>query len=196
MSKDKPAYKPLAEVAESIKKDGVIIYPTDTIYGLGCDIFSRKGVERIARIKKRDPQKPFSFVCSSMEQIGTLAFVPTWAFRLMKKSLPGPYTFILEARKSGIPKKAMGKRTTVGVRIPDSEICQKLLSLVDNPIVSTSVNLAGGEPVSDLSELSPDFTKDVDIAISIGSLLSNPSTIIDLTGDAPVIIRQGKGEPI
>ncbi|MGK7345476.1 MAG: L-threonylcarbamoyladenylate synthase [Candidatus Nitrospinota bacterium M3_3B_026] len=190
---DRPSYKPLREAAEIVLDGGVMVYPTDTIYGLGCDAFSKSSIERISRIKKRDPAKPFSFVCHDIGQISEFAFVSNWAYRLVKKLLPGPYTFILEARKTNIPKKMLGKRNTVGVRIPGSPICQRLVELVGHPIVSTSVNLAGGEPLTDPVMLPEDFSRYIDIIISVGPLVSVPSTVVDLTGEEPVVLREGKG---
>jgi len=109
-----PSYKALREVADIILNDGVMVYPTDTIYGLGCDVFSKKAAERISRIKKRDPLKPFSFVCKDMEQISEFAFVPNFGYKLMKRLLPGPYTFILEARKTNVPPGMQNDYRTYG----------------------------------------------------------------------------------
>lgn len=190
---DRPSYKPLREAADIVLGGGVMVYPTDTIYGLGCDAFSQSSMERISRIKKRDPAKPFSFICRDISQISEFAFVSNWAYRLVKRLLPGPYTLILEARKTNIPKKMLGKRNTVGVRIPDSPICQRLVELAGHPIVSTSVNLAGGEPLTDPVMLPEEFSRYIDVIISVGPLASVPSTVVDLTGDEPVVLREGKG---
>lgn len=191
---DHPAYKPLKEVADAVLNGGVMIYPTDTIYGLGCDIFSKQAIARISQMKKRDPNKPFSFVCEDIGQISEFAFLSNWGYRLLKRTLPGPYTYILEARHSNIPKKMLGNRNSVGVRIPDHPICDKLIKLIGRPIVTTSVNLADDEPLTDLSRLPESFTNQIDIAIDIGPISSDPSTVIDLTGKEPVVVRQGKGD--
>ncbi|VAX20228.1 Hypothetical YciO protein, TsaC/YrdC paralog [hydrothermal vent metagenome] len=188
-----PSYKALREVADIILNDGVMVYPTDTIYGLGCDVFSKKAAERISRIKKRDPLKPFSFVCKDMEQISEFAFVPNFGYKLMKRLLPGPYTFILEARKTNVPKKMIGKRNTVGVRIPDHPVCRMIIALTGRPIISTSVNLAGGEHLTDPADLPQSFSRSIDVILSEGELVSDPSTVVDLTGNMPDVIRLGKG---
>ncbi|VAX20155.1 Hypothetical YciO protein, TsaC/YrdC paralog [hydrothermal vent metagenome] len=194
LSLDHLSYKPIKEVADSVLKGGVMIYPTDTIYGLGCDIFSKQATARISKIKKRSVNKPFSFVCENIGQISEFAFLSNWGYRLLKRTLPGPYTYILEARHANMPKKMLGNRNSVGVRIPDHPICHQLIKLIGRPIVTTSVNLADDQPLTDLSMLSKSFTQQVDIAIDIGPILSDPSTVIDLTGKEPKVIRKGKGD--
>jgi tRNA threonylcarbamoyl adenosine modification protein (Sua5/YciO/YrdC/YwlC family) len=188
-----PAYGVLREVADIILSGGVVIYPTDTIYGLGCDAFSKTAIQRITRIKRREDAKPFSFICQDVAQISEFAFVSNWAYKLMNRLLPGPYTFILEARKTNLPKKMVGRRNTVGVRIPDNLICKKLVELAGRPLVSTSVNVAGGEPAEDIADIPEDQAALVDAAISIGPLHSGPSTVVDLRGSASELIRAGRG---
>jgi len=187
------SYKALTPAVEALQKGGVIIYPTDTVYGIGCDIFHSDAIRRIAEIKKRDSNKPFSFICASVAQISEFAFVPNWAFRLMNKVLPGPYTFVLEARKTNIPKKMLGRRNTVGVRIPDDRICQLIVEQMGRPILTSSVNLAGGEPLTDPLGIPEEFSSRIDLAISVGPLLSESSTVVDATGNSPEVIRLGKG---
>ena len=181
------------EVANAIKNGKVMIYPTDTIYGLGCDVFSPKAIDRISKAKGRKASKPFSFVCRDIAQISEFAFVPTWAFRLMTRILPGPYTIILEARRTNLPKKMTAKRNTVGVRIPDLPLCSMLMEHLDNPIVSTSVNLSAEEPLADPADLPKEFFPFIDILIDGGPLLSDPSTVVDLSGNEPIVLREGKG---
>ncbi|MDH5510395.1 MAG: L-threonylcarbamoyladenylate synthase [Nitrospinota bacterium] len=190
---DRISYKSLTPAVEALQRGGVIVYPTDTVYGIGCDIFQTDAIKRIAEIKKRDANKPFSFICVSVAQISEFAFVPNWAFRLMNKVLPGPYTFVLEARKTNIPKKMLGKRNTVGVRIPDDRVCRMLVEQLGWPILTSSVNLAGGEPLTDPALIPEEFSSKIDLAISVGPLLSEPSTVVDATGGSPEIIRLGRG---
>ncbi|MBI4665681.1 MAG: threonylcarbamoyl-AMP synthase [Nitrospinae bacterium] len=196
MRPDRPDYSSLKEAADMVLAGGTIIYPTDTIYGLGCDVYSKTAIEKLARIKEREPGKPFSFICENVAQISEFAFVSNWAYRLMNRLLPGPYTFILEARKTGLPKKITSKRNTVGVRIPGNAICSKLVGLVGRPIVTTSVNFSGDEPITDPADLPVNFSSAVDLALSVGPLSSEPSTVLDLTRAEPQLIRQGKGEAI
>jgi len=190
---ENPSYKLLREAADLTLAGAVMVYPTDTIYGLGCDIYSRDAIHRIYTIKKRDPNKPFSFICENVSQISEFAFVSNWAYKLIRRCLPGPYTFILDARKTSIPKKMLGKRNTVGVRIPGNRVCNRLIQMIGHPIISTSVNLAGGAPLTDPAALSNDFSGKIDIIISIGPMVSDPSTVIDATGSEPVVIRLGAG---
>jgi len=189
----RPSFRQLREVVDKVVAGAVMVYPTDTIYGLGCDIFQTDSIRRIATIKKRDADKPFSFVCESVAQISQFAFVSNWAYKLMNRLLPGPYTFILEARRTNIPKKMLGRRNTVGVRVPDHPVCQRIVKLTGRPILSTSVNLAGGEPLTDPVMLPDEFSTRIDVIVSVGPLVSDPSTVIDLTGGEPVLIREGKG---
>lgn len=189
-----PQYAVLREVADIIVSGGVVIYPTDTIYGLGCDAFSKDAIQRITRIKRREAVKPFSFICQDVAQISEFAFVSNWAYKLMNRLLPGPYTFILEARKTNLPKKMIGKRNTVGVRIPDNVICRKLVELIGRPLVSTSVNIAGDEPAEDIADIPEEQAAQVDAAISVGPIRSDPSTVVDLRGSVPELIREGRGE--
>jgi tRNA threonylcarbamoyl adenosine modification protein (Sua5/YciO/YrdC/YwlC family) len=190
---DRIFYKSLQPAIETLKEGGVIIYPTDTIYGMGCDIFASAAIDRIVEFKKRDPNKPFSFICQSLAQISEFAFVPNWAYRLMNRTLPGPYTYILEARRSNIPKKMLGKRNTAGVRIPDNKVCQILAEALGRPILTSSVNIAGGEPLMDPAHFPSELEHKVDMMASMGPLISDASTIVDATGDEPVVIRLGAG---
>ncbi len=191
----KVSYKAIKEVADTIAGGGVAIYPTDTTYGMGCDVFNKKAITRIGEIKGREKgEKPFSFICKDIAQISKFAFLSNPDYRLMSRLLPGPYTFILEARRANLPKKMLGKRNTVGVRIPDHPVCATLLDILEEPIVTTSVNLSGEDPVLDPSTLPSDFTQKIDIIVSTGPLGENPSTIVDLTGDDPQVLRQGLGK--
>ncbi|HEB72175.1 MAG TPA: threonylcarbamoyl-AMP synthase [Nitrospirae bacterium] len=188
------SYRQLRNAGDALLGGGVIVYPTDTIYGLGCDIYAKDAVKKIYALKKRDSSKPFSFICGNVSQISEFAFVSNWGYKLLKKSLPGPYTFILEARKTNMPKKMLGKRNTIGVRIPDHPVCRELVRLTGRPLLTTSVNLSGEGSLTDPSMLPEKFSSKVDLVISTGPLVSEPSTVIDIAGDEPVLIRQGKGE--
>jgi len=188
------SYRQLRDAGDALQRGAVIVYPTDTIYGLGCDIYEKDAVKRIYSIKKRDSSKPFSFICADVSQISEFAFLSNWGYKLLKKSLPGPYTFILEARKTNIPKKMLGKRNTIGVRIPDHPVCRELVRLTGRPILTTSVNLSGEGSLTDPSTLPENISSRIDMVLSVGPMISDPSTVIDLTGNEPVLIRQGKGE--
>lgn len=183
----------IGRVVEELKKGGVIAYPTDTVYGIGCDIFSKSAVERIYRIKGRDKKKPLSFICEDLKHISQYALVGDNSYRIMRRLIPGPYTFILKATKL-VPKVMLTKRETVGIRVPDSEICRMLVAELGHPIVTTSANVSNDAIISDPEEIDKKMGKLLDLVIDGGPLPQEPSTMIDLTGDAPVIVREGKGD--
>lgn len=193
---DNPQPRNIKTAVDILKRGGVIIYPTDTIYGLGCDIYNTDAIERICRIKKIDPKKAqFSFVCSDLSHISDYAkSIDTPVFRLLKAALPGPYTFILEASKL-VPKMLKTKKDTVGIRVPKHNITQTLIAELGNPIMSVSL------PMDDEVEYYTDplviheiFEDHVDAVIDggVGGII--PSTVIDCTTNTPELIRQGAGE--
>jgi tRNA threonylcarbamoyl adenosine modification protein (Sua5/YciO/YrdC/YwlC family) len=187
-----PQPRLIRRVVEALARGAVIAYPTDTIYGIGCDIFSKSGIERIYQLKDRSRKKPLSFVCSDLKDISRYAQVSDNSYRLMRKYLPGPYTFILEATKE-VPRIMMSKRRTVGIRVPDNAICLALVRELMHPIITTSANVSEQEPLCDPKEIDAQFGKVLDLAIDGGALPNVPSTVIDLTGDAPYVVREGKG---
>ncbi len=182
----------IAKAAEIMRGGGVIIYPTDTVYGLGCDITKKGGIERIERIKGRDPKKPMSFVCADLSHISEYAVVSNFAYRVLKRFLPGPYTFILEATRQ-VPKILLTKRKTVGIRIPDHPVCNDLVKTLGNPVISTSANLSGLEPIGNPDELEEEMGSRVDLILDCGTLSRLPSTVISLVDDQVEIIREGSG---
>ncbi len=189
----KPETNLIKRSAEVIKNGGVIIYPTDTIYGIGCDIFNPKAVKKIYEIKKREGKKPMSIICRNMKEIGQYAYINSYAFRLMNRLLPGPYTFILKAKKN-LPDTFISKKNrTIGVRIPDNEICLDLVKELENPIITTSANISGEPVFSDPSEIAKEISDKVDLIIDGGILDGDASTVVDLTGEEAVVLRKGKG---
>jgi len=187
-----PQPRLIRRVVEALAQGAVIAYPTDTVYGIGCDIFSKSGIERIYQIKDRSRKKPLSFICADLKDISRYAQVPDAAYRIMRKHLPGPYTFILEATKE-VPRIMMSKRRTVGIRIPNNPICLAIVQELMHPIISTSANLAGDPPICDPKEINEKMGKVLDLVIDGGPLPNVPSTVIDLTGDFPYVVREGKG---
>jgi tRNA threonylcarbamoyl adenosine modification protein (Sua5/YciO/YrdC/YwlC family) len=192
---DNPQSRQIKTVVDCLQKGGVIIYPTDTIYGLGCDIFQHKAIEKICRIKKVDPSKAqLSFICADLSHLSDFTKqLPTSTFRLLKEYLPGPFTFILPASKQ-VPKILQSKKDTIGLRIPDNNIANAILQELGHPILSTSLP---GEMVEDYTDpeiMYENFNKEVDIVINGGIGGTVPSTIIDCTTDVPVLTRQGLGE--
>lgn len=188
-----PQMRYINKAVEVLKNGGVIIYPTDTVYGIGCDIFNREALERVFHIKQDSGTKLFSFVCSDLKDIAKYARVSDYAYRTMKHLLPGPYTFILPAARE-VPKKLWTKRQTVGIRVPDNNIALTLVEELGNPIVSTSVTNRKGEIVYDPEEIKTIFNTQVDLMLSSGSLSGQPSSIIDLSTETPEIVREGAGD--
>lgn len=176
-----------------LNNKGVIAYPTDTVYGIGCDIFEKEAVERVYQIKSKDRKKPLSFICEDLKHISQFAVVSDNAYRLMKRLIPGPYTFILEATKL-VPKVMLTKRNTVGIRVPDNKICLEIVRMLGHPIVTTSANVSNEEILSDPAEIHKKFKGMLDMVIDGGILSQEPSSIIDLTGREPVVVREGKGD--
>lgn len=192
---DNPQPRLIRQVVDVLKGGGVIAYPTDTIYGLGCDIFQQKAVERICRLKGVDPQKAqLSFVCHDLSDLSHYARqLETSVYRMLKQYLPGPYTFILGASKQ-VPKILKSKRDTVGIRIPDNEIARSIVQELGNPILSASLPGEFVEDYTDPEIIQERFGKTVDLVIDGGIGGMVPSTIIDVTSGSPEVVRMGAGE--
>lgn len=192
---ENPQPRLIKQVAECLKDGGVIIYPTDTIYGLGCDIKQQKAIERICQIKNIDPHKAqLSFICLDLSHLSDYTkSIDTPLYRMLNNYLPGPYTFILPASKQ-VPKILQSKKKTIGLRIPDNVICHSILEVMGNPILSTSLP---GEMVEDNTDpeiIYEKFENLVDFVIDGGIGGMVPSTIVDCTSDEWNIVRQGQGE--
>ena len=190
-----PQERLIRQVVEILKRGGIIVYPTDTLYGLGCDIFQHKAVERICQIKNISPQKAqFSFVCYDLSDLSRYAKqLNTPVYRTLKQFLPGPYTFILEASKE-VPKILKTKKDTVGIRIPDNKIARCIVKELGNPILSATLP---GELVEDYTDpeiIHDKFEKLVDVVIDGGIGGITPSTVIDFTRDEAQVVREGAGE--
>lgn len=192
---DNPQPRAIDTVVDALTKGGIIIYPTDTVYGLGCDIFQAKAVERIARIKNVDPRKAqLSFICSSLSDLSKYTkSISTPLYRLLKSYLPGPYTFILPASKE-VPRILQNKKETIGLRVPDNKTAQAIVRQLGRPLLSASLPGEMVEEYTDPEIIYEKFGNQVDHVLDggIGGIV--PSTIIDCTGDSPVMTRQGLGE--
>lgn len=191
---ENPQPRNITSVVEVLRTGGVIIYPTDTIYGLGCDIFQQKAVERICRIKGINPAKAqLSFVCSDLSDMSKyIKPISTATYRMLRHHLPGPYTFILNASKEA-PKLLKSKKDTVGLRIPDNLIALSIVKELGHPILSVSLPGEMVEEYTDPELIHEKFSKLVDVVIDGGIGGTQPSTIVDCTGDEPVVTRQGLG---
>jgi len=188
-----PQPRLVRKVVEVLKEGGVVGYPTDTIYGIGCDLFNPEAIRRIHRLKKLEGKKLLSFICSDLKDISRYAYVSTYAYKIMKRLLPGPYTFVLKATKL-VPKIAMTKQNTVGIRIPDNKICLALVKELGHPIVSTSVYKPDEGLYNDPAGIEERFGKQLDLVIDGGMIVAEHSSMVDLTGDFPKVIRKGKGD--
>lgn len=187
-----PEYPKINKIVNTLREGGIIAYPTDTIYGLGCDIYNKDAIERIYKTKQKKATG-FSFICPDLKEISKYAIVSDQAFKIMKKVLPGPYTFVFKATKL-VPKSIIPDKKTVAIRIPDNKICLDITKQLGNPIVSTSVNLHGEPYFSDPLEIEKEFGDKIDLIVDAGILENVPSTVIDFSSGSPELIRQGKGE--
>ena len=179
--------------ADVLRDGGLLIYPTDSVYGLGCDLLNKSSVEKIYQIKGNDKRKLLSFICPDLKGISEYAYVSNAAYKTMRHLLPGPFTFILNATRQ-VPKILLEKRKAVGIRVPDNVVCQGLLSEFGRPIISTSACLHDQEFLSDPDIIEETFAHLVDLFLDSGPGGLEPSTIIDFTQEEPVVIRQGKGK--
>jgi tRNA threonylcarbamoyl adenosine modification protein (Sua5/YciO/YrdC/YwlC family) len=182
-----PQQRLIDKVCDVLDNGGLIAYPTDTFYGIGCDLYNKKGIQEIYKLKNRPLKQPFSIICDSLKGISSYAQVSNFAYKTMKRLLPGPYTFILEGTKL-VPKIMLTKRKTVGIRVPDNIICLNLVQTLGRPIISTSAGL------DDPYEIEKSYSSSLDIVIDGGVLYTNPSSVISLIGDTPEVIRKGKGD--
>ena len=190
---DNPQQRLLQQVVTMLRQGAVVCYPTDTVYGIGCDIYNQKAVKRVHGLKRRSHDKPFSFMCSSLKNVSTYCHVSNYSYRTMKRLLPGPYTFVLPTMKI-VPKIMVSKQKTVGIRVPDNRICNQLAEILGNPIVTTSAVLGEEEPASNVFELEDRLGKLVDVIITDGGLFySEPSTVVSMVDEPPLILREGKG---
>lgn len=189
---DNPQARLIKHAVEVMKDGGIIVYPTDTIYGLGADLFNKDAMQRILRIKKASKQKLLSFVCPDLKDISNWAIVPNYAYRIIRRVIPGQYTFILRATKQ-VPKILVQKRKTVGIRIPDFKVIQNLLQELGRPILSTSVPQGEDGYYTDPQEIARRFNNEIDLILDAGVMFNKPSTIVDFSADEPNILREGAG---
>jgi tRNA threonylcarbamoyl adenosine modification protein (Sua5/YciO/YrdC/YwlC family) len=190
-----PEPRLVRKAAEILAAGGIVIYPTDTVYGLGCSVANKNAIEKIYLIKRQRTDKPFSFICSDLTHISEYARVSNAAFKTMKHLIPGPYTFILPAgRMKALPRILVSRRKSVGIRVPNSQVALALVEQLGHPILSTSVTTEDGELLNDPAVIGEHFNNIVDMIIDGGVLTSEPSTILDLTDESPVVVRHGAGD--
>lgn len=192
-----PHKRLLLHAVNILKNGGLIVYPTDTIYGLGADLFNKEAMARIFKLKKTSRQKLLSFICPDLAAVSAWAYVSTSAYRVMRRVTPGKYTFILRASKE-VPKILLQKRPTVGVRIPDSAVALGLVRELGHPLISTSVPQGEDDYYTDPAAIAQTYKHDIELILDAGILANMPSTIVDFSGQVPAIIRHGAGaiEPL
>jgi len=193
INSENPQMRLIRKAVDILENGGIVIYPTDTVYGIGCDLLNRRAIERIYDIKQRSRKQPFSFICADLKDISQYAIVPNYAYKAMKRLLPGPYTFVLEASRL-VPRIILPKRKSVGIRVPDNRICLALVSAFGRPVISTSVTTADGEIMTDPGEIEEKFKNRVDLVIDGGILPPAESSVVSFLEEVPEVIRVGKGD--
>ncbi|MGQ9745516.1 MAG: L-threonylcarbamoyladenylate synthase [Dissulfurimicrobium sp.] len=189
----RPNPRHISIVAEALRRGEIVVYPTDTCYGIGADIMNKRAIERIYQIKAMPRTTPFSFVCADLSNISRYAHVTNWAYRILKRYLPGPYTFILEGSRE-VPKMMLTKRRTAGIRIPDNQICLSITAALGNPVISTSASIGEGPILADPYEIRNMIGKYVAIIVDSGIIQPEPSSVISLINDEAKVLRVGKGD--
>jgi len=193
INSENPQMRLIRKAVDVLENGGIVIYPTDTVYGIGCDLLNRRAIERIYDIKQRSRKQPFSFICADLKDISQYAIVPNYAYKAMKRLLPGPYTFVLEASRL-VPRIILPKRKSVGIRVPDNRICLALVSAFGRPVISTSVTTADGDIMTDPGEIEEKFKNRVDLVIDGGILPPAESSVVSFLEEVPEVIRVGKGD--
>jgi tRNA threonylcarbamoyl adenosine modification protein (Sua5/YciO/YrdC/YwlC family) len=188
-----PQPRHVARAVELLGKGGVIAYPTDTYYGLGCDLFSKKAIERLYALKERDRRKPLSFLVPDLSDVAKYALVTNIAYRTMKRLIPGPFTFILPATRQ-VPEMMMSKQKQVGIRVPDAPLARALAAGLGHPLVTTSATDREGEPLIDPKDIKALLGHGLDLILDGGVIVAEPSTVLSLIGDELEVLREGKGK--
>jgi tRNA threonylcarbamoyl adenosine modification protein (Sua5/YciO/YrdC/YwlC family) len=187
-----PQPRHIARAVQVLERGGVIAYPTDTYYGVGCDLMSKKAIERLYLLKGRDRKKPLSFLCPDLSDVAKYAHVSNFAYRTMKGLTPGAFTFILEATRI-VPEVMMSKQKQVGIRVPDAPLARALAAGLGRPLITTSASDDEGEPLIDAKDIKEKLGHGLDLILDGGVTLIEPSTVVSLIGDSMEVLRQGKG---
>ena len=190
---DQPEDHHLYHAVDVLRDGGVIIYPTDTIYGIGCNITFKEAIDRIRQLKGRDANNPMAFVCSDLDAVSKYAYISNYAFRILARFLPGPFTFVLPPTEE-TPAFLHSKENGVGIRIPNHPIAQRLATELDSPILSTSANRSQKTVLTTPEQLKREFGSQVDLILECGELPILPSTVVSLLGDKITLLREGQGE--
>ncbi len=189
-----PEPRKIKQVVEVLANGGIIAYPTDTYYGIGCDLFNKASIEKIYQLKRRSHVEPFSFICSDLKNISEYAQVTNYAYKTMKRLLPGPYTFVLEGSRL-VPKIMLTKRHTLGIRVPDNAICLAIVQDLGHPVITTSATNPETKGIlSTPQEIKETLGHAIDLIIDGGAVPGQPSSVISLIGDTPEVLREGSGD--
>lgn len=190
-----PQPRLVASIVEAIRSGSLIAYPTDSSYAFGCHIGDKRAMDRIRRIRRADKNHNFTLVCSDLSEISVYARVDNWAYRLLKSMTPGPYTFILPATRE-VPKRLQNpKRRTIGLRVPDHPLVHLMLQNLGEPIMSSTLSLPGDDlPLTDVEEIERRIGHQIDIIVDAGTTGIEPTSVLDLTGDSPEVLRIGRGD--
>ena len=190
-----PQLRLIRQAVDTVRQGGVIVYPTDSCYALGCALGDKGAMERIARIRQVDKAHNFTLVCRDLSEIARYARVDNWQYRLLKACTPGPYTFVLEATRE-VPRRLQNpKRRTIGIRVPEHPVPLLLLEQLGEPLMSSTLSLPGDEyPLTDAAEIHERLEHDIDLVLDGGNCGLEPTTVVDLSGTAPVVIRVGRGD--
>ena len=190
-----PQLRYVGMAVDALRSHGVVVYPTDSCYALGCLMGSKEAMERIQRIRQTDKHHFFTLVCRDLSEISRFARVNNWQYRTLKAFTPGPYTFVLQATRE-VPRRLMNeRRRTVGIRVPDHPVVRMLLDALETPLMSTTLLLPGDDlPLTDAAEVQERIGHAVDVILDGGNCGLEPTTVVDLSGDAPVLLREGKGD--
>ena len=186
-----PEPRKIRRAVDALEAGEVIAYPTDTVYGLGCDLMNKRSVDRLYQIKGMDKAQPLAFICPDLSEISKYAIVDNQIYRVLRRFLPGPYCFILEATRE-VPRLVQTKRKTIGIRIPTHEVTRAVVAALGRPLISTTAQREGMEPHVDANEIDDDF-KGLGLVLDAGAGGVIPTTVIDLTQSPPVVIREGLG---
>ena len=196
VNSDHPQPRHIARAVDMMRSGGLAIYPTDTTYGLGCDLYARRTIDRIYQLKGLDSKHHLSFLCSDLSEVARYGIVEDRNYRILKHHMPGKYTFILRATRE-VPKVVQSQTRTVGIRIPESPVCLALIRELGHPIITTTVARMPFTPssyINDPDEIMQGFARSVEVFLDAGLLHGEPSSVVDLTDEAPRILRRGSGD--
>lgn len=192
---DDPQPRRVAEIVALLRQGGLIAYPTDSSYALGCHIGDKAAMDRIHKIRRTDKNHNFTLVCSDLSEISSYARIDNWAYRMVKSMTPGPYTFVLEATRE-VPKRLQNpRRRTIGLRVPDHNVVQAMLKTLGEPIMSSTLQLPGDEfPLTDVDEIEHRIGHEVELIVDAGPTGVEPTSVIDLSGGSVKVLRRGRGD--